>query len=262
MQPPCAMLAPSTRSAYNVCWRKEACQGAKKVALLLTQLDGIRVEHNQVKAQRWLDCPRIPAAPPPPPACLQQAKEYCREVVRVLRTLKERRDMGLNEVRLTVAIEDPRARERRLMGMENDSGVSRDEMAAALTEVAEGKVPSDRIALRELYREMIQWPFLDRDAPTSDTGEARGERRKGGRAGALGHARQNGLSPAAQVGNAHRGRYFWRREKGIGGVGEEAQWTVLGVRQECLCCQASLGIGTHHICCSWGQPFRLWQSVC
>jgi hypothetical protein len=48
----------------------------------------------------------------------QMAKDYCREIVRVLRMLKEKRDMGLNEVRLTVAIEDPRARERRLMGME------------------------------------------------------------------------------------------------------------------------------------------------
>jgi hypothetical protein len=42
----------------------------------------------------------------------------CREVVAILRRLKEQRDMSLNEVRLTVAIEDPRARERRLMGIE------------------------------------------------------------------------------------------------------------------------------------------------
>lgn len=69
--------------------------------------------------------------------------------------------MTLNEVRLTVAIEDPRARERRLMGMETSAGVSREEMAAALLEVADGKVPQDRIALRELYKEMTSWPFLD-----------------------------------------------------------------------------------------------------
>jgi hypothetical protein len=49
---------------------------------------------------------------------VQEAKRYCREVVTVLKRLKEQRDMTLNEVRLTVAIEDPRARERRLMGME------------------------------------------------------------------------------------------------------------------------------------------------
>jgi hypothetical protein len=49
---------------------------------------------------------------------LQEAKRMCREVVAILRRLKEQRDMSLNEVRLTVAIEDPRARERRLMGME------------------------------------------------------------------------------------------------------------------------------------------------
>jgi hypothetical protein len=33
-------------------------------------------------------------------------------------------------------------------------------MAAALVEVADGRVPKDRIALRELYVEMIKWPFV------------------------------------------------------------------------------------------------------
>ena len=73
--------------------------------------------------------------------------------------------MSVNEIKLTIAIEDPRARERRLMGMEDSSGVSREEMAEALAAVAEGTVPTDRIALRELHREMIQWPFVDADEP-------------------------------------------------------------------------------------------------
>lgn len=45
--------------------------------------------------------------------------------------------------------------------MQDDSGVSRDELAAALTEVAEGRIPKDRIALRELAREMAEWPYAD-----------------------------------------------------------------------------------------------------
>jgi hypothetical protein len=49
---------------------------------------------------------------------VQEAKRMCREIVGILRILKEQRDMTLNEVRLTVGIEDPRAREKRLMGME------------------------------------------------------------------------------------------------------------------------------------------------
>ena len=63
---------------------------------------------------------RLPLKPHPlcSAARVQEAKRYCREVVTVLKRLKEQRDMTLNEVRLTVAIEDPRARERRLMGME------------------------------------------------------------------------------------------------------------------------------------------------
>ncbi|GAB4822561.1 hypothetical protein N2152v2_009607 [Parachlorella kessleri] len=129
----------------------------------------------------------------------EEAKEYCREVVKVLRTLKERRDMGLNEVRLTVAIEDPRARERRLMGMEDSSGVSRDEMAAALLEVAEGRVPTDRIALRELCREMSAWPFLDKDAPTGDTGSEA--------APAAGGSSGGDLTPAAL-----EAQQAWRRK--------------------------------------------------
>ena len=54
-----------------------------------------------------------------------------------------------------------------LPALQDSSGVSRDEMAAALQEVAEGRIPADRIALRELHREMTNWPFLEADAPIS-----------------------------------------------------------------------------------------------
>ena len=91
----------------------------------------------------------------------EDAKAYCREIVQVMKSLKQNRDMTVNEIRLTISIEDPRAREQRLMGIEDSRGVSRDEMAEALMEVAEGKIPKDRIALRELHKEMINWPFLD-----------------------------------------------------------------------------------------------------
>lgn len=50
---------------------------------------------------------------------------------------------------------------------QNESGVSRDEMAAALMDVTAGRVPRDRLSLRELYKEMISWPFLDEDPSTS-----------------------------------------------------------------------------------------------
>jgi len=93
----------------------------------------------------------------------EDAKAYCREIVQVMKTLKQNRDMTVNEIKLTISIEDPRAREQRLMDIEDSRGVSRDEMAAALEVVAEGQVPRDRIALRELHREMVNWPFLEVD---------------------------------------------------------------------------------------------------
>ena len=51
--------------------------------------------------------------------------------------------------------------------LQDSSGVSRDEMAAALMEVSEGRIPADRIALRELHREICSWP-TDDDPPTRE----------------------------------------------------------------------------------------------
>jgi hypothetical protein len=93
----------------------------------------------------------------------EQAKAYCRDITRVLRTLKEKRDMDVREAKLIVQIDDPRNDEVRKMGMEDSAGVSRDEMATALDEVVAGIVPKDRIALRTLHQEMSNWPFLDSD---------------------------------------------------------------------------------------------------
>lgn len=45
--------------------------------------------------------------------------------------------------------------------LHQESLVSRDEMAAALVEISEGKIPRDRVALMELHREMTNWPFLE-----------------------------------------------------------------------------------------------------
>jgi hypothetical protein len=46
---------------------------------------------------------------------------------------------------------------------QDERGVSRDEMAAALLDVAEGRVPKDRLALKCLIEEMLAWPFLGED---------------------------------------------------------------------------------------------------
>ena len=56
---------------------------------------------------------------------------------------------------------------------ENAGGVSRDEMAAVLMEVVDGRLPKDRIALRELYNEIIGWPWLEAEEDqTEGIGEA------------------------------------------------------------------------------------------
>lgn len=45
--------------------------------------------------------------------------------------------------------------------MQDGAGVSRDEVAAALVTVTAGKIPLDRLALKELVSEVRMWPFLD-----------------------------------------------------------------------------------------------------
>lgn len=42
---------------------------------------------------------------------------------------------------------------------QDERGVSRDEMAAALDDITDGRVPKDRIALKCLCEEMREWPL-------------------------------------------------------------------------------------------------------
>jgi len=86
------------------------------------------------------------------------------EAQRVLLLLGERRNMSVNEVRLVLMVEDPRVTQRREQyGVEVESGVSRDDVLAALTDVQAGVVPRDGLALRQLVAELQAWPYLESD---------------------------------------------------------------------------------------------------
>ncbi|XP_057970908.1 ycf3-interacting protein 1, chloroplastic isoform X1 [Malania oleifera] len=113
--------------------------------------------------------------------------EYVSQIRRVLELLRKNRNMlfgeplssnngqqqlllllGLNshQVKLTIMIEDPREDERRsLLGIADSDVPTRDDLAAALEEVNEGRVPKNREALRMLAEEMMQWPSVEVEAP-------------------------------------------------------------------------------------------------
>lgn len=94
-----------------------------------------------------------------------QDLEYVSQIKRVLELLKKNRDMLFSEVKLTVMIEDPREVERkRLIGIDDADTPTRDDLAAVLEEVNEGKIPRDRVALQMLAEEMVQWPNLEVEA--------------------------------------------------------------------------------------------------
>lgn len=95
-----------------------------------------------------------------------QDLEYVRQIQKILELLRKNRDMLFSEVKLTVMIEDPREVERRrLLGIEDPDAPTRDDLAEALEQVNEGKVPEDRVALRMLAEEMMQWPNLEVEVP-------------------------------------------------------------------------------------------------
>ncbi|KAG9439269.1 hypothetical protein H6P81_019434 [Aristolochia fimbriata] len=92
--------------------------------------------------------------------------EYVRQIKRVLELLRKNRDMLFGEVKLTIMIEDPREAERKkMLGLEDAEEVTRDDLAAALEDVNEGRIPENRVALRVLAEEMTAWPNLEVEAP-------------------------------------------------------------------------------------------------
>ncbi|CAL4960942.1 unnamed protein product [Urochloa decumbens] len=92
--------------------------------------------------------------------------ENIRQVKRVLELLKKNRDMTFGEVKLTIMIEDPRDIERkRTLGIEDPDEITRDDLADALVEVNEGRIPENRVALQLLAKEMSEWPDLEVEAP-------------------------------------------------------------------------------------------------
>ena len=56
--------------------------------------------------------------------------------------------------------------------LQTGSGVSRDDIAAALGDITAGRIPADRLALKELHREMMEWPFITAPAAGGGAGGA------------------------------------------------------------------------------------------
>ncbi|XP_021745519.1 ycf3-interacting protein 1, chloroplastic-like isoform X1 [Chenopodium quinoa] len=96
--------------------------------------------------------------------------EYISQIKKVLELLRKNRDMLFGEVKLTIMIEDPREVERRrLIGIDDSDGPTREDLVAALEEVNDGKIPRDRVALRMLAEEMTSWPNLEAEPSKKTT---------------------------------------------------------------------------------------------
>jgi hypothetical protein len=109
----------------------------------------------------------------------EEVELYTAEIMDLLELLVKRRDMTLNEVKLILAIEDPRAQEaRRVYGIEDESGVSREEITQCFVDVVEKKKKiNNRIALRELRKELMNWPGLLEEEGSLQKAEEAAERK-------------------------------------------------------------------------------------
>ena len=104
-----------------------------------------------------------PAAPAVDPEAARIA-DMVAEIKDYLKLLYVKREMNFNEVRLTLAIEDPRLADRReRYGIEDESGVSADEKVEALEAIDAGEIPTDALVVVTLLQDFSEWPGLDRD---------------------------------------------------------------------------------------------------
>lgn len=126
-----------------------------------------------VRAADAEDAPASPApapAAPAPPADPESEKiaAATAEIKAYLKLLYVKREMNFNEVRLTLAIEDPRLADRReRYGIEDESGVSADEKVAQLEMIDAGETPTDLLALEMLLEDFREWPGLEEDATSA-----------------------------------------------------------------------------------------------
>ena len=110
--------------------------------------------------------PAAPAPPADPDA--EKIAAATAEIKAYLKLLYVKREMNFNEVRLTLAIEDPRLADRReRYGIEDESGVSADEKVAQLEMIDAGETPTDLLALEMLLEDFREWPGLEEDATSA-----------------------------------------------------------------------------------------------
>jgi len=126
--------------------------------------------------------PPAPAAPAPAPAPAAPANPDADAIAAAVAEIKDylkllyvKREMNFNEVKLTLAIEDPRLADRReRYGIEDESGVSADEKVAALEAIDAGEMPTDLLAVEKLLEDFREWPGLeDAAGPAKSQGPSR-----------------------------------------------------------------------------------------
>merc|ERR1711976_467010 len=106
----------------------------------------------------------------------EEARELCKIVVSKLRVLIEKRDITVNEVKLILAITDPRSKDQQEMNTNAEARVPREEVVTAFANLVSGRIPNNRIALKVLAREMEDWFSIDSNQTEITTNDKKDDR--------------------------------------------------------------------------------------
>uniref|UniRef100_A0A7S0SLR8 Uncharacterized protein n=1 Tax=Mantoniella antarctica TaxID=81844 RepID=A0A7S0SLR8_9CHLO len=154
---------PTSQSASLSC-KRSSFSSSHTLVVRASSEDGTASETAAPELAAALAAAAAPSTDGSPAGDAPKIAAVVSEIKDYLKLLYVKREMNFNEVRLTLAIEDPRLADRReRYGIEDESGVSADEKCAALETIDAGEMPEDLLACEKLLEDFRAWPGLEED---------------------------------------------------------------------------------------------------
>merc|ERR1712061_734604 len=91
------------------------------------------------------------------------ARKLCFSIINNIRDLLTKNDISLNEIKLILAIIEPRSKSKTTLIKKEDARISIDDIVSTFIDVVAGNIPRNKIALNMLAKEMETWASIKSD---------------------------------------------------------------------------------------------------
>merc|ERR1712061_793447 len=91
------------------------------------------------------------------------ARKLCFSIINNIRDLLTKNDISLNEIKLILAIIEPRSKSKTIFIKKEDARISIDNIVSTFINVVAGNIPRNKIALNMLAKEMETWASIKSD---------------------------------------------------------------------------------------------------